>query len=41
MQENNRIEFKSELNDRFERSVVSFLNYPGGGEIIIGIDNKG
>ena len=23
MQENNRTEFKSELNDRFERSVVS------------------
>ena len=41
MQENNRTEFKSELNDRFERSVVSFLNYSGGGEIIIGLDNKG
>jgi predicted HTH transcriptional regulator len=41
MQENNRIEFKSELNDRFERSVVSFLNYSGGGEILIGVDNNG
>ena len=41
MQENNRTEFKRELNDRFERSVVSFLNYSGGGEIIIGLDDKG
>jgi predicted HTH transcriptional regulator len=41
MQENNRTEFKRELNDRFERSVVSLLNYPGGGEIIIGIDDNG
>ena len=41
MQEGNRIEFKRELNDRLERTVVSFLNYPGGGEIIIGIDDKG
>jgi hypothetical protein len=30
MQENNRTEFKRELNDRFERAVVSFLNYAGG-----------
>ena len=41
MQENNRTEFKNKLNDRFERSVVSFLNYSGGGEIIIGVDNDG
>lgn len=41
MQENNRIEYKRELNDRFERTVVSFLNYIGGGEIIIGADNDG
>jgi predicted HTH transcriptional regulator len=40
-QENNRIEFKSELSDRFERAVVGFLNYPGGGEIIIGVDDNG
>ena len=39
MQESNRIEFKRELNDRFERAVVSFLNYVGGGEILIGIDD--
>jgi predicted HTH transcriptional regulator len=41
MQETNRIEYKRELNDRFERAVVSFLNYSGGGEILIGIDNDG
>ena len=41
MQENNRIEFKRELNDRLERTVVSFLNYAGGGEIIIGMDDNG
>jgi len=41
MQENNRTEFKRELNDRFERAVVSFLNYAGGGEILIGVDDKG
>ncbi|MCL2078465.1 MAG: putative DNA binding domain-containing protein [Oscillospiraceae bacterium] len=41
MHENNRLEFKRELNDRLERAVVSFLNYPGGGEILIGIDDSG
>jgi predicted HTH transcriptional regulator len=41
MQENNRTEFKREITDRFERSVVSFLNYSGGGEIIIGVDDNG
>jgi len=41
MVENNRTEFKSELNDRFERSVVSFLNYAGGGEILIGVRDNG
>ena len=41
MQESNRVEFKRELNDRLERAVVSFLNYPGGGEILVGIDDKG
>ena len=39
MHETNRIELKRELNDRFERAVVSFLNYAGGGEILIGIDD--
>lgn len=41
MQENNRTEFKRELNDRMERTIVSFLNYPGGGELIIGVDDSG
>ena len=41
MQETNRIELKRELNERFERAVVSFLNYAGGGEILIGIDDDG
>jgi predicted HTH transcriptional regulator len=41
MQENNRTEFKRELNNRFERAVVSFLNYAGGGEIIIGVADSG
>jgi predicted HTH transcriptional regulator len=41
MQENNRLEFKKELNDRLERTVVSFLNYPGGGEMLIGVDDNG
>jgi predicted HTH transcriptional regulator len=35
VQETNRIEYKRELNDRLERAIVSFLNYPGGGEVII------
>jgi len=41
MLENNRVEYKRELNDRFERSAVSFPNYAGGGEIVLGIDNSG
>ncbi|GHV24064.1 transcriptional regulator [Clostridia bacterium] len=41
MQENNRTEFKRELNERFERAAVSFFNYAGGGEIIIGLDDNG
>ena len=32
--ETNRIEYKQELNDKLERSVVAFLNYDGGGEIL-------
>ena len=39
--ETNRIEYKRELNDKLERTVVSFLNYPGGGELIIGVDDNG
>jgi len=41
MRESNRTEFKKELNERFERAVVSFLNYPGGGEILIGVNDDG
>ncbi len=41
MLETNRIEYKRELNDRFERAVVAFLNYTGGGEILIGVDDDG
>jgi len=41
IQESSRTEFKRKLNDRFERSVVSFLNYAGGGEILIGVDDDG
>jgi predicted HTH transcriptional regulator len=41
LQESNRTEFKRELNERLERAVVSFLNYPGGGEIIIGVQDNG
>jgi predicted HTH transcriptional regulator len=41
MKETNRIEFKRELSDRFECSVVSFLNYAGGGEILIGVNDNG
>jgi predicted HTH transcriptional regulator len=39
--ETDRIEYKRELNDRLERTVVSFLNYPGGGEVIIGVEDNG
>jgi len=41
MPESNRTEYKRELNDKLERSVVAFLNYSGGGEIIFGVDNNG
>lgn len=41
MQETNRHENKRELNNRFELAVVSFLNYSGGGEILIGVDDNG
>jgi len=38
-QESNRIELKSELNDKLEKGVVSFLNYRDGGIIYIGVDD--
>ncbi len=37
MIENNRIEFKLKLTDDLEKEVVAFVNYPGGGQIYIGI----
>jgi predicted HTH transcriptional regulator len=41
--ESNRIEYKRELDDGFklEKVVVSFLNYNGGGEILVGVANDG
>ncbi len=41
MNENNRIELKKQLTEHFEKEVVAFLNYLGGGVIYIGIDNEG
>ena len=41
MQESNRLELKRQLTENFERSVVSFMNYSGGGELLIGIDDDG
>jgi predicted HTH transcriptional regulator len=38
--ERNRIEYKSQLTDDFEESIVAFLNYEEGGEVYIGIDDK-
>ena len=41
--ESNRIEYKLELDkgDKLEKAVVSFLNYNGGGEILIGVEDDG
>lgn len=41
MIENSKIEFKSKLNDEFEKEVVAFLNSKDGGMIYIGINDKG
>lgn len=41
MQENNRIEYKQQLNESLEKEVVAFLNYLGGGVIYIGLGNNG
>ncbi|MFZ2658120.1 MAG: RNA-binding domain-containing protein [Victivallales bacterium] len=41
MTESNRIEYKQELTDLFEKEVVAFLNSHEGGVIYIGIDNSG
>ncbi|MDR2854875.1 MAG: putative DNA binding domain-containing protein [Methanomicrobiales archaeon] len=41
--ESNHIEYKRELDksDKLEKAVVSFLNYNGGGEIIVGVADDG
>ena len=41
--ESNRMEYKRELDkgDKLEKAVVSFLNYNGGGEILIGVADDG
>lgn len=41
LHENNRTEFKSELNDKLEKEVVSFLNNREGGILYIGVDDEG
>lgn len=41
MPENNRIELKKQLTEHFEKEVVAFLNYLGGGVIYLGIDDEG
>lgn len=41
LQENNRIEFKTELNEKLEKEVVAFLNNREGGIIYIGVDDEG
>lgn len=38
--ESNRIEYKRELTDIFEKEIIAFLNYRDGGVIYIGIDDK-
>ncbi|MDR2547347.1 MAG: putative DNA binding domain-containing protein [Lachnospiraceae bacterium] len=40
LEERNRIEYKSQLQDNFEETVIAFLNYSEGGEIYVGIDDK-
>ncbi|MDR1669380.1 MAG: putative DNA binding domain-containing protein [Oscillospiraceae bacterium] len=39
-EERSRIEYKSQVPDNFEETVIAFLNYSEGGEIYIGIDDK-
>ena len=41
LQESNRIEFKSTLNDKFEKEVVAFLNNHEGGILFIDLDDNG
>ena len=41
LQESNRVEFKSTLNEKLEKEIVAFLNNQEGGILYIGIDNNG
>ncbi len=41
MTETERIEFKEILNDKFEKEIVAFLNSRKGGELYIGMNDKG
>lgn len=41
LQENNRTEFKAELNEKLEKEVVAFLNNREGGILYIGLDDNG
>ena len=41
LKEDDKTEFKSELNDKLEKVVVSFLNSKTGGDIYIGIADNG
>ena len=39
--ENNRTEFKEELNEKLEKEVVAFLNNREGGVLYIGVNDDG
>lgn len=41
LQESDRIELKTELNDKLEKEIVAFLNNREGGIVYIGIDDSG
>lgn len=41
LQESNRIEFKSVLDDKMEKEVIAFLNNQEGGILYIGLDDEG
>lgn len=41
LQESNRIELKSTLNEKLEKEIVAFLNNQEGGILYIGVDDVG
>lgn len=41
LQESNRVEFKTTLNDKLEKKIVAFLNNHEGGVLYIGINDEG